>query len=317
VLASVLGREFALDALARLDGVAVDELLDLLDEAFAARVVSDVPGAPGRLRFSHVLIRDTLYDGLPAARRVQLHRRVAQTLEDLYGQSLDRQGATPERIIALAHHWSAAGDPARAIAYYRRGAEAALRVFANYAATDALTRAIDLLREGPESRSPDAEELDLTMMLAVSRGWGSIHYARARDLCVKLGRPISPPILRGMVLDALLRLDLATARELAVASLAAAERDGDDEVILVEAEYAMGVTAFWPGRFREARHHLQRAIDRYTPERHETHVTLYSQDPKVVCLSRLAWTSWFLGWRDEAADARDAAVSLGDTLGHP
>jgi len=242
---------------------------------------------------------------------------VAQTLEDLYGQSLDRQGATPERIIALAHHWSAAGDPARAIAYYRRGAEAALRVFANYAATDALTRAIDLLREGPESRSRDAEELDLTMMLAVSRGWGSTHYARARDLCVKLGRPISPPILRGMVLDALLRLDLATARELAVALLAAAERDGDDEVILVEAEYAMGVTAFWAGRFREARHHLQRAIDRYTPERHETHVTLYSQDPKVVCLSRLAWTSWFLGRRDEAADARDAAVSLGDTLGHP
>jgi hypothetical protein len=79
----------------------------------------------------------------------------------------------------------------------------------------------------------------------------------------------------------------------------------------------MGVTSFWAGRFREARDHLQQAIDRYAPERHETHVTLYSQDPKVVCLSRLAWTLWFLGRRDEAADARDTAVSLGDTLGHP
>ena len=154
------------------------------------------------------------------------------------------------------------------------------------------------------------------MMLAVSRGWGSTHYARARDLCVKLGRPISPPILRGMVLDALLRLDLATARELAVALLAAAERDGDDEVILVEAEYAMGVTAFWAGRFREARHHLQRAIDRYTPERHETHVTLYSQDPKVVCLSRLAWTSWFSAGATRPL-TRATRPSRGDTLGHP
>src|SRR4051812_25401284 len=96
----------------------------------------------------------------------------------------------------------------------------------------------------------------------------------------------------GMVLDAFLRLDLATAQELGVALLAAAERHGD-EVIFVEAEYAMGVTSFWAGRFREARDHLQQAIDRYAPERHETHVTLYSQDPKVVCLSRLAWTSGF------------------------
>jgi predicted ATPase len=100
LLASVVGREFPVEAIARLDGVPVDELLDRLDEAVAARVVSDVPGSPGRLRFAHVLIRDTLYDGLPAARRVRLHRRVAQTLEDLYGESLDGHGETPERIIA-------------------------------------------------------------------------------------------------------------------------------------------------------------------------------------------------------------------------
>ena len=67
VLASVLGREFALDALARMGGVSEDELLDTLDEAMAARVVSDVPGGPGRLRFAHVLIRDTLYEGLTSS----------------------------------------------------------------------------------------------------------------------------------------------------------------------------------------------------------------------------------------------------------
>ena len=48
VLASVLGREFALDTLGRLGGVTDDELLDGLDEAIDARVVSDVPGGlPG------------------------------------------------------------------------------------------------------------------------------------------------------------------------------------------------------------------------------------------------------------------------------
>ena len=48
MLASVLGREFALDVLARLGGVPDDQLLDTLDEAIAARIVSDVPGTPGR-----------------------------------------------------------------------------------------------------------------------------------------------------------------------------------------------------------------------------------------------------------------------------
>ena len=33
------------------------------------------PGSPGRLRFTHALVRDTLYDGLPQARRLELHRR--------------------------------------------------------------------------------------------------------------------------------------------------------------------------------------------------------------------------------------------------
>ena len=63
-LASVLGREFAMEALARLACVSEDELLDTFDEAMVERVVSDVPGSPGRLRFEHVLIRDTLYEGL-------------------------------------------------------------------------------------------------------------------------------------------------------------------------------------------------------------------------------------------------------------
>jgi DNA-binding SARP family transcriptional activator len=58
-LACAIGREFELDVLARAADVSEHELLDTLDEAMAARVVSEVPGAPGRLRFAHVLIRDS------------------------------------------------------------------------------------------------------------------------------------------------------------------------------------------------------------------------------------------------------------------
>jgi hypothetical protein len=81
VLASILGREFDPRVLAQVAGVTEDALLDTLDEAMEARVVSDVPGARERLRFAHVLIRDTLYEGLTTARRVRLHRQVVAALE--------------------------------------------------------------------------------------------------------------------------------------------------------------------------------------------------------------------------------------------
>jgi tetratricopeptide (TPR) repeat protein len=317
LFASVLGREFALNALARMGGLSVAELLDQLDEAVTARVVSDVPGAPDRLRFSHVLIRDTLYDRLTAARRVQLHGLAADVLEELYGDSLEgHQEETPENVLALARHCYEAGAPTRAIAYYRRGAELALRVFAYYEAEEALTRAVDLLHQTPAGPGRDAEELELRIMLGSARGWGSLDYVEARDLSVKLGRDLSPPILRGLAMNAILRMELADARQQGIALLAAGERDRDP-MLIVEADYVLGVTSFWEGELQESRQHFEKAIERYSPDRHETHIALYAQDPKVVCLSRLAWTLWFLGYPDQAAEARDAALALADELGHP
>src|SRR4029079_15296816 len=79
-------------------------------------------GAPGRVRFGHVLIRDTLYDDLTAARRVQLHREVGEALEDLYSSA-------PEPHLAeLAQHFVAAVPLASrqtAIEYSRRAGDRA------------------------------------------------------------------------------------------------------------------------------------------------------------------------------------------------
>jgi hypothetical protein len=58
-LASVFGRDFEPEALARLAGLELDLLLDLLDQAIAARIVTD-QHAGGPFRFAHDLIRDTL-----------------------------------------------------------------------------------------------------------------------------------------------------------------------------------------------------------------------------------------------------------------
>ena len=103
--ASVLGREFSLDALELVIGIPAHVLLEALDEAIAARAISEVPAAPAaarRLRFSHALIRDVLYDELSPSRRVKLHREIGEALERLYARD-------PEPHLAeLAHHFSEA-----------------------------------------------------------------------------------------------------------------------------------------------------------------------------------------------------------------
>ena len=107
--ASVIGREFDVTALERLADEPEAELLAALDEATEARLVGDSPGTPGRLRFSHALIRDTLYDELPSARRARLHRRLGETLEELHAHDLD------PHLAELAHHfWQASGRGRRA-----------------------------------------------------------------------------------------------------------------------------------------------------------------------------------------------------------
>jgi DNA-binding SARP family transcriptional activator len=139
VLASVLGREFALDALARVAEISVEELLDTLDEAVAARVVSDVPGIPGRLRFAHVLIRDSLYEGLTTTRRVRLHRMAGEALGALYGDQLG------PHLAELAHHSIAGSDFDNGLRYARQAGEWALTVLAYEEAARSYETALDAL----------------------------------------------------------------------------------------------------------------------------------------------------------------------------
>ena len=109
--ASVIGREFDVAVLERVSDGPGHELLDALDEAMGARLLGEAPGPPGRLRFAHALIRDTLYEELPAARRASLHRLVAEALETLHAGDLDPY------LAELAHHSAGVGARER-----RRGA---------------------------------------------------------------------------------------------------------------------------------------------------------------------------------------------------
>lgn len=77
--AAVLGREFAVGPLAAVAGISELEVRALVEPATHARVVETVED---RWRFTHVLLREGLYDDLSADRRAALHRAAATALRE-------------------------------------------------------------------------------------------------------------------------------------------------------------------------------------------------------------------------------------------
>jgi DNA-binding SARP family transcriptional activator len=111
--AAVLGRDIDPDLLAALAG---DEaaMLDALDAALRAGLL-DEDGPGGQPRFSHVLVRDTIYADLSALRRGRWHA--------VAGEALERR---PQRdVAALAHHFARAAGPGTADRAARYSAAAA------------------------------------------------------------------------------------------------------------------------------------------------------------------------------------------------
>ena len=153
-LASVLGREFPLDPLAQMSGMPEDALLDVLDEATAARITSD---APNGLRFSHVLVRDVLYDRFTAPRRARMHRLAFEALEQVFGAD-----AGPH-VAELAHHAMLGSEFEKALVAARRAGERALELLAYEEAARLFRVALHAL----DRVRPDDEETSCELLLSL------------------------------------------------------------------------------------------------------------------------------------------------------
>ncbi len=157
-LAAVAGQSFR---------PAVIGVEDVVDPALAAGLLTE-SSRPGRVAFSHALIRQTLYEELSETRRIRLHERVAHALE-----------AQPRRDPAeLAHHYFRArhaSGPEPAIRYAREAAERAAEALAWEDEALQLERALeaDTLRDDPAGRT------ELLLALGDARTRGGHAAARA------------------------------------------------------------------------------------------------------------------------------------------
>jgi tetratricopeptide (TPR) repeat protein len=140
--ASILGSSLSLTDLSTTTGRSALELSSALAEAIRARVLEDDGDG---LRFRHDLLREALYEDLPAGVRVALHREA--------GRRLAAGGAPALRVAEHLVRGAAAGD-GEAVAWLARAArEAAPRSPAT--AADLLERALALA----DPADPDRDRL--------------------------------------------------------------------------------------------------------------------------------------------------------------
>jgi DNA-binding NarL/FixJ family response regulator len=191
-VASVLGRDFELRVLQPASSLDGDQLLELVEEAEAARVVAEVPGGLGRWRFAHALVREVLYERLPAARRIRLHGRVGEALEAVYA-------ADPGPHLAeLAHHFVAAAPGgeamvARAVRVGIAAGRRALELLAWEEAAGLFERALAALelaeQPDPQQRCQLLLALGEARMAASDVAAARAAYQQAGELAKRIGAP--------------------------------------------------------------------------------------------------------------------------------
>ena len=142
-VAAVIGREFDLEVLLPATGLSEDEVLVALGSAVQVRLVDEV--TIDRWRFSHALVRSTLYDELGTSRRVRLHRSLAQIIEAL----------RPDDLSALARHFgeaAVAGTGDQAVRYALAAGDRSLAQLANDEAVTFYRSALELLEDDATQR---------------------------------------------------------------------------------------------------------------------------------------------------------------------
>jgi predicted ATPase/regulation of enolase protein 1 (concanavalin A-like superfamily) len=94
--AAVIGRRFTFETLRRVVGQDVEPTLTLLERLLATGLIR-AQAHPAALDFSHDKIREVIYEDLAPPRRQELHLRVGEALEAIYGVADEEVREEPPR----------------------------------------------------------------------------------------------------------------------------------------------------------------------------------------------------------------------------
>ena len=309
-LAAAVGRNFSLDLLSEAAELDPDALVQAVDELWRLRILRE--SASG-YDFSHDLMRDAAYASVSPARRWLLHRRVAEALEVVHADQLDRAAA------ALAEQYARGGRPDRALGYFAKAAEAATSLFANAEAVRLYRRCLELIEAMPDGRDRDDQELEILQAMSAPSN-GLYGYAspvvqatleKTVLLAERLGR--TPVLVRSLVAlfgTRFVQGDIEQSYEVADRALILA---GGDAELVAQAHFAFAGSVLSLGQPGAAATHFDLAIE-LAPT---TVSLLVGTRLDVHSQGWSAHAHWLLGDDTQAAARAADALSRARTADHP
>ena len=337
--ASVVGVEFAAAALSSGTSPAdLQQELERLEVGLEALVagsrliedhgVTEWPDGTlsARYRFHHALYRTSLYDSIPEARRVRLHRRIGEHLRAAFGA--DDESLAP----VLAVHFENGQDAESAARYRRMAGERALGRHAYHEAAQHLEKALEAFDQA-RSRPADGDsedavrwELDVCRALGaalnVTRGHsdpevGKVH-SRARMLIESLDDPAAQiQTLFNLWAFSTAAAELSVSADLVTRMLELTAGTENDELVLM-VHSARARTCFLHGELAESADSVRQVLTRYDPLRHGDLPRSYAEDePGVISRGVDSWRLWLEGFPAQAATQVREACELAERLDTP
>jgi len=325
-VASVVGTEFSAAAVASGLGITVEEMegkcAELVRRAFFLRSTGVAEWPDGTVAscysFLHVLYQHVFYERIPRSRRIGLHQRIGERIEQGYSPQ------TREVAAALAVHFEQGRDFSRAIHYLRQAGENATRRSAHSEAVSLFTRGLALLQFLPRTAERTQQEIRLSLALGAPlitlKGYAAPEvedvYTRARVLCQQIGdtRDLFPATL-GLCGVRHNQAEFRQAHVLAQQLVRLAQKEGDVTRRLWAYVFS-GTVLHQTGKFTHAQKHFTAGIALYDAQRHNPHISDVIQDPGVHCRCYLAEIFWLQGYGDQARQYCSQALNLARQLAH-
>jgi class 3 adenylate cyclase/predicted ATPase len=315
-IGAVIGRRFSHQLLTAVADRGDAELLPLLDQLTATGLIFQEGTPPeATFLFKHALVQDAAYGSLLRSTRQHIHARIATILE--------AQPAEPSPEL-LAQHWAQAGDPEKAVSYWRKAGEQAIRRCANREAIAQLTKGLRTLDSLPPEAARDHRELGLQLLLAealmADKGWTAPEiqacYARARELCDRVGDTAGLfPVLYGQFSRHLSRGESDAAHGLALQTLRLAKKTREPALLFM-ARSILAMNFFSRGEFVVARAGLQKALALHQVDSH-SHTFLAPGHNFSIASMWLGLSLLLLGYPEQASERIAAGLHAARELSNP
>ncbi len=312
---AVIGSEFSYKLLQAVCPDDEDELQQALQALTDAELLYMRGIAPDAIyQFKHALIRDAAYEVLLKSRRKELHRKIAQTINEKFP---GLKAAQPE---VLARHWAEAGETEQAITEWSRAGRAAKAHNAFIEADESFRQALAQLNLLPESRERDLQELELRLshfpMLNLTRGWSAREAVEA-DARIRLLAKKSAQLkwlassMIGRSFHAFIAGDFATAAALADEGLELVQREGS-AAMKAYLHHMKLCVLYFRGEFGAYEELFAASLEFFDDPvfRHD------SQGAAIALFAHASWNAWKLG-RPDAARVRLAEMSAAVNPANP